>query len=74
MWDDLGFTGSYITPVGKCIAQIYLFEKFNICIDDNNNSDYKGNSTKDFAEDITKTETAEMIKSSTMDMLTWEEL
>lgn len=74
LWDDLGFTGSYITPVGKCIAQIYLFEKFNICIDDNNNSDYKGNSTKDFAEDITKTETAEMIKSSTMDMLTWEEL
>lgn len=74
LWDDLGFTGSYITPVGKCIAQIYLFENFNICIGDNNNSDNKGNSTKDFAEDITKAETTEMIKSATTNMLTREEL
>lgn len=74
LWDDLGFTGSYITPVGKCIAQIYLFENFNIFIGDNNNFDNKGNSTKDFAEDVTKAEATEMIKSATTDMLTWEEL
>ena len=74
LWDDLGFTGSYITPVGKCITRIYLFEKFNICIDDNNNSDNKGNNTKDFAEDITKAEATEKIKSATADKLTWEEL
>lgn len=48
MWTDLGFIGTHITPVGKYIAQTYLFNQFGILVED---MDEK-NSTKDLSEDV----------------------
>lgn len=37
LWNELGFMGAYITPIGEYIAKIYLFNTFGITIEDKNN-------------------------------------
>lgn len=33
IWNILGFTGSYITPIGECIAQRYLFDTYSLFVE-----------------------------------------
>ena len=52
-WEELGFTGTYITPVGKYIAKSYLFNNFGLLVED---IEIHENNTKDLADDISARE------------------
>lgn len=59
-WEELGFTGTYITPVGKYIAKSYLFYNFGLLVEDIEM--YESN-TKDLADDISAREIEDALKN-----------
>lgn len=70
MWKDLGFMGSYITPVGKYIAQTYLFNNFGLLVDNIKEK----SSTKDLSDDVSASELIETLAEINKNQLTWKEI
>lgn len=70
MWNDLGFMGAYITPIGEYIAKTYLFNNFGLLIE---NFEEK-NSTKDLSDDVSAAELKETLEDANKNLLTWEEI
>ena len=70
-WNDLGFIGAYITPVGKYIAKEYLYINFGILVDDIKT---KENSTKNLADDVSASELSKTLEDINKNQITFEEI
>lgn len=70
MWNDLGFMGAYITPIGEYIAKTYLFNNFGLLVEEVEEK----NSTKDLSDDVSATELKETLEEANKNSLTWEEI
>ena len=71
IWEDLRFTGSYLTPVGEYIAKIYLFNNFGIVIE---NKKQDENNTKDLSDDVSAKELNEVFAEAAKNMMSLEEI
>ena len=71
IWEDLRFTGSYLTPVGEYIAKIYLFNNFGIVIE---NKKQDENNTKDLSDDVSAKELNEVFAEAAKNMISLEEI
>ena len=69
IWENLGYTGVYITPVGKYIAKTYLFNSYGITIED---KEINENSTKDLSDDVSAKELVDAFANA--NITTWEEI
>lgn len=70
-WEELGFTGTYITPVGKYIAKSYLFYNFGLLVEDIEM--YESN-TKDLSDDVSKKDMETTVNEATKNMITFKEI
>ena len=70
-WEELGFTGTYITPVGKYIAKSYLFYNFGLLVEDIEM--YESN-TKDLSDNVSKKDMETTVNEATKNMITFKEI
>ena len=70
-WNELGYTGAYITPVGKYIAKTYLFNKFGLMIND---IEVNESNIKDLSEDVSKKDMETTVNQATRNMITFKEI